>query len=447
VSARRWFAIRLLAVGVLGLLVGAGVVLIRKPADGRPLAVYSHRLAGANALLKRAEDAMRALAHQRHARLAGDSRCYYPTDAGEGGGQVAAVEPRLFCGPVLFVDGDASRPYLVYNLIAQPTSHGQLRLAMVGAQPDAVAAPPDQPLIRPDGRTPPARVGINPPGPPAAVGDVLTTTETLRTPLTPAPPSAVMVGQLSGVRLIEYGFVDVYDWGDRARTAPPGYRLLAFAVVPVPGEDGSSYPDLSVRVDGHARGPLTVTSDYLIAAVPKHARRVDLVLNDSGTTQAISLLTGRPAADNPAVTVRAHLSDRPDASRSVKVRLTTAAGSGTVTGTFTVRQVSLSYWTAAGTRCPRPDAAWLHVGAMLKLDGDKQFYGAESGLVWVTVPGGGKVGTSNGAADPAHQVDDVAQVPASLTRGTVLLSGTVHTAKGTLTVLGPVSVPFSIAAG
>ena len=52
---------------------------------------------------------------------------------------------------------------------------------------------------------------------------------TLRTSLTPAPGNAVMVGQLSGVRLVEYGFVDVYGWGDSARTAPSGTRLLAFA--------------------------------------------------------------------------------------------------------------------------------------------------------------------------------------------------------------------------
>ena len=103
-----------------------------------------------------------------------------------------------------------------------------------------------------------------------------------------------MVGRLSGVRLVEYGFVDSYGWGERARTAPAGYRLMAFAAQAVPGEMAEQAPDLSVRVDGKERGPLAATSDYVITAVPANAQPVDLVLTDSGT-QAGDLAAHRPA--------------------------------------------------------------------------------------------------------------------------------------------------------
>ena len=114
---------------------------------------------------------------------------------------------------------------------------------------------------------------------------------------------------------------------------------------------------------------------------------------------------------------------------------------------ITVRQLSLSYWAANGTRCPDPGRAWLHVGAVLKLDGDKQPYGAEAGLISVTLPGGSPLRGTNDAPDPATAVDDVVNVPAGITTGRLNFSGTVKTAKGTLTVLTPVSVPFTFPAG
>src|SRR6185312_12485103 len=205
-------------------------------------------------------------------------------------------------------------------------------------------------------------------------------------PITPAGPAAVMVGQASGVRLVEYGFINVYGWGDRARTAPPGYRLLAFAIEPVAGELANGPPDLSVRVDGQERGPLAATSDYVVTAVPRRAHQVDLILTDSGLKQSISLLTGKPNPENPAVTVRSHDRQQLNVARPIRVRLQTGSGTGVLTGTLTVRQVSLSYWAADGN-CPQPDHAWLHIGAVLQLEGDKQPYGAEPALLTVTVPG------------------------------------------------------------
>jgi hypothetical protein len=230
-SLWRRFGIRLIAVCVLGLLAGAGWVVL-EPRPAPVLTSYGQPVTNATSLLRQTEASMRRLVHARHGVLARGSRCYYTGVVGDGlsRGNRTAIGDRMLCGPVLFVDGDRSRPYLTYNLTTSPAGPNRLRLAVSDPDGDAVTAAdprPDSRLIRPDGQLPPADATLSQPSPPAAVGDVLTTTSTLRTPLTPAPSDAVMVGQLSGVRLVEYGFVDVYGWGDRARTAPPGSRLLA----------------------------------------------------------------------------------------------------------------------------------------------------------------------------------------------------------------------------
>ena len=457
-SLWRRFAIRLIAVVVLGVLAGAGW-LVLAPRSARTLTSYGHPISNAGALLRQTEDSMRRLVHARHGALATDSRCYYtglPTEqaasVGTDGYAVPAggtpISDRMLCGPVLFVDGDPSRPYLTFDLLGQPAGGNRVRLRVTSPDGDAISPDPrpDSRLIRPDGRQPPASYQLRPPSPPPAVGDVLTTASTLGSPITPAPASAVMVGQQAGVRLVEYGFVNVYGWGDRARTAPPGYRLLAFATEPLPGELADGPPDLSVRVDGRERGPLAATSDYVVTAVPRHAHRVDLVLTDSGLKQSVSLLTGKPDPANPAVTVRSHDSQQLNVSRPVRVQLRTSRGTGVLAGTLTVRRVSLSYWAADGN-CPQPDRAWLHVGALLQLEGDRQPYGAEAALLTVNLPGIGRRAITNAAANPATGIDDVVDVPASLTAGSLTFAGSVQTGKGTLTVLTPVTIPFEIPAG
>jgi hypothetical protein len=471
----RRFAIRLIAVCVLGVLAGAGW-LVLQPKPARTLTGYGKPISDADSLLRQTETAMRRLVRARHGELLRDSRCYFTsqpdgnvpadgtpadgTPAGDvpAGNTPATGDPRsdgetaigdqMLCGPVRLVDSDPSRPYLAYNLVGTPTPDGRLTLSVSSSDGATVSADPrpDYQLVRPDGAQPPTRFSFKSPTPPPAVGDVLTTTSMLRTPIAPAPSSAVMVGQLSGVRLVEYGFVNVYGWGDEARTAPAGYRLLAFATQPVPGEWADGNPDLSVRVDGRERGPLTLTSDYVVTAVPRRARQVDLVLTDSGLKQSISLLTGKPAAANPSVTVRTHDRQRLNLTRPIRVRLQTSAGTGELTGTLTLRQVSLSYWAADGD-CPRPDRAWLHVGAVLQLAGDRQPYGAEPALLSVSVPGAGRRTTANAAANPVTGVDDVVEVPASFTEGNLIFAGTARTAKGTLTVLTPVTIPVAIPPG
>src|SRR5439155_16802803 len=64
---------------------------------------------------------------------------------------------------------------------------------------------------------------------------------------------------------------------------------------------------LTISVDGHPgrKLPELVPGQPYVAAVPNSARTVDLVLN-GGTKQTVSLLTGKPGANNIKLYARSH---------------------------------------------------------------------------------------------------------------------------------------------
>jgi len=246
--------------------------------------------------------------------------------------------------------------------------------------------------------------------------------------------------------LRQYGFVDRYGSGDLARSAPPGRRLLAFSVASIAGESGSAAPDLSVRVGDTERGPLINTSDYIVVAVPNDAQSADLVLTDSGVKQSISLLTGQPGTGNPALTARTNRTATLAVTKDITVKIAGPAGSGITSGRISFTGVSLSYWCADGSHASRPDWAFLHVMATVRLDGDSHDYGVEPGLVAATASGGQVSRSRNASSDSTSQIDDVIEVPANIIDGTISYSGTVKASKGTITVVTPVTVPFRIPA-
>jgi hypothetical protein len=302
-------------------------------------------------------------------------------------------------------------------------------------------------LVRADGVKPPHGTDrLQPPGPTPAIGDVLTKASVVGSGLREASSLARLTGHTSGVQLKEFGFVDRYGVGDTARSAPRDRRLLAFSAVPTAGESGDGDPQLSVRVGDVERGPLVNTSDYVVVAVPNEANRVDLVLTDSGVKQSISLLTGVPSSGNPALAVRAIRSATLSVTKSITVRVAGPAGAGVASGQITFTGVSLSYWCADGSHPSRPDRAFMHVMATVRLDGDPHEYGVEAGLLSAAVAGGRAQKAHNAAADSNSEIDDVIEVPADIVDGTVTYSGSVATAKGHLTVMSPVTVPFRIAA-
>lgn len=283
--------------------------------------------------------------------------------------------------------------------------------------------------------------------PPRAVGDVLTKTDAVGPGVGSAPSDAVLIGRTSGVRLLRYGFVSHYGSGPSARSAPDGYRLLAFVAQPIAGEDAAQSPVLSVLVNGTKRGPLVVTSSYLVVAVPPSSSQVDLLLDDSGVTQSVSLLSGKPSSTNPVVCTRTNRTAVVNATRDVTLRVKSGKSEvGMTSGTLTVSQVTLSYWGQNGSHPGDPRRAYLHIEARVTLPGDKTGYGAEAGLLSV-IAGGTSARARNLAPDTTTEVDDVVEVPAGLTSGVIDYSGTLTTSKGTITVSTPVSIPFRIAAG
>jgi hypothetical protein len=411
-------------------------------------------------VLSRAERQVAELVRQNHGAEVSSTRCYFAT-AGSVSAAVlkrarsVAIAARMLCGPVLFVDGDASKPFAAFDLSGTDSGNGRTRLAVAAAtdpSPDQEAAGPDN-LIRPDRRQPPRVGSLAVPAPPAANADLLSTTTTLGSEIDTASADAQMIGTTSGVRLRDFGFVSRYGAGTAARTAPPGRRLLAFSVTALPGEFASASPSLALEIDGSQRGPLVMSSEHLVAAVPDKAKSVNLVLSDGGHTQRLSLLTGQPDRSNPLLSGRSSRMQTLAIAKPITVKVSAGKKSGLVAGTIQFRSVWLSYWTAGGTQPSAPDRAFLHVTATVKLVGDREAYGAEAGLLSASLPaaaGGDEAGASsaakNAATNPATQVDDVIEVPADLTSGSLQYSGQLSTAAGTLKVMTPVKVPFDIRA-
>jgi hypothetical protein len=257
-----------------------------------------------------------------------------------------------------------------------------------------------------------------------------------------------MRGPTSGVRLNSFGFVPRYGSGDNARSAAKGTQLLAFSITPIAGENSNVQPSLAIRIDGQERGPLVISSDYIVTAVATQAKAIDLILTDSGTTQAISLLTGQADPLNPAVSSRANRTVMLNSAQKIAISWRTSnTGNGSSTGTITLTGVELGYWAPDGAHASAPDKAYLHIMATVQLDGDTKPYGAEAGLVQLTLPGAPAVTSRNVALDQATQVDDVIEVPATITAGTITYRGSVAADGGTVTVLVPATFTFTIPAG
>ncbi|MDQ1753028.1 MAG: hypothetical protein QOE71_4084 [Pseudonocardiales bacterium] len=312
---------------------------------------------------------------------------------------------------------------------------------------------------------------------PAAIGDVLGRTTSISSPLSAAPPGATLIARTAGVRLLAHGFIDHYGVGSAARSAPPGRRLLAFTLEPRPGEAADApetEPVLSIRIGAVERGPLVISKDYLVAAVPTGITSssagsssaasssagsdgVDLVLTEDGVRQSISLLTGRPNSDRLLVCTRLHRwvgSATPDKGtpadnpRDVTMKVTRADGtSGMTSGTITVESASLSYWAQNLSHPPDRRSAFLHVSANVKLAGDKVGYGAEAALLHLRLPDGTVVPAVNAAANPGEDIDNVFTVPATFTTGTISYAGSISSGLGSQSVVGPVAVPVAIPAG
>jgi hypothetical protein len=458
-SQARVITVRLICAALIAGLAFAGWHVVTK---ARPLALsyQGHPVSQAMRPINQAQARLDDLVLARHGVRRNDSRCYY-TAAGNGAGSAAspvAVTDRVACGPALFLDGDSKRQYVTFQLDSTVSASGQVSFALgaPGAEQavETVEANAGPQFVRPDRATPPAGPGgLGLPPAPPAVANVLTRTASVASPLIRADAQALMVGPKSGVRLDEYGFIERYGRGDQARSAPSSadgagpLRLLAFRVSPIPGEMGTNAPKLFLRVNGVKRGPLVVSDDYVVTAVPVGANAVDLVLSDSGTDQSLSLLSGVPNAGNPTLTARKNRLCTLNVTKPVTVQVKTPkGGTGLTSGQITFNSVELSYWSQDGATASAPNRALLHVKATVRLAGDPKAYGAEAALLSATWRSG--TGQArNSAANQRQDTDDVIDVPAGLISGTLRYAGSMATRGGIVSVVTPVAIPFTIATG
>jgi hypothetical protein len=464
--SRKPWIIALVVVLVAGLATG-GWFLFKPKSKSPAFTLNGSEIATPAVPLDNAAASLTKLVAQRHGAQSPNTRCYYAhPSVPPAGTKKSDVQSSAWCGPVVFVDGSPAKEYLPFALTSQPGPGKQVTLSAAAkpsaAQPTAI--PGGITLARPDGQLPPSGPGgVAVPKPPATSATAL-----LAVPLSqalPAAPSTAVIGApAGGVRVTNLGPITRYGTGDAARSAPAGYRLIAFRLAA--GYDSAGFTaDLSrsaqVSINNAASRALPTAASgasYVLAA-PTSAHSVDLVLQDGGIRQTISLLTGRPGAGNITVLARAHRSVTVNKTAPVSLSYSPAVvfGDGTSGSSETI---SLTAHTARldyslpqfSAKASKPSDALLYIKMNYT---DPHASGGPFGLP----PGVLSFTPTGGKAVPARDLDssssffyNVYEVPGNLTSGVVTVSGSFNekyndaTGSYKVTVSKPVQIPITFPA-
>jgi hypothetical protein len=436
-------------------IIAAGLVTYFLASGDDPKFTYHGKpVASAAKVLSSAEAKVDAVVRERHGRKSDDTRCYFaqPKKA-TSGAKSTDVASALECGPVLFVDGDTARQYLPVPLQQTSAKGGQAKLATTGSLASAVpiAIGPSVKLARPDGKSAPkGDGGLKVPAPPAAADDAL-----LATGLgTTAPPKtltgAVMGAQSETVTLVAAGEIARYGTGDSARSAPAGKKLVAFQVKSAAGDvnsDATATPKLTIA-GGASRSLPQLSGDdqWIVAAVPS-AGGAALTLDADGYKQSLSLPDGKPGSGNLAVLARRHNSAFLFRSFNVSVKASEKGASANLTLHGRLNLVSLNFWVPGHTNvhASSPRNGMLTADASYTRKGSSKRFGFDPKLLRLKLPDGRTLGARN-VAGSGH-VDDVFEVPAGFTRGTLQVTGSYKSGKVTIRVTHTVSLGISIPAG
>ncbi|MDT4948916.1 MAG: hypothetical protein QOJ37_1511, partial [Pseudonocardiales bacterium] len=253
-------------VAVAAVAVGSWWFLVRTTSTPVKITYAGAAVSDPQGTLATAETSFATLVDSRHGRTKTSSRCYFerPTTQ-RANGRSSDVTNTVLCGPVLFFDGDVTRPYLTYRLAAS-ASAGPVSFT-VSNQPthsDPAAAPAATTLVRPDGTSAPvATAGMSVPIPPSAAADVLQAVDVVRPAhLTSASFGAVIGANTIKIRLDDYGPVRDYGEGASERSAPPREELIAFQLEFDGGENSLaplSAVDLGVSVVNGPTRPLKLS--------------------------------------------------------------------------------------------------------------------------------------------------------------------------------------------
>lgn len=436
-------------------LVAIGAFLVLR-SDEPDLQWQGEAIAEPETTLEAAEAVLASLVDERHGAVADDSRCYFSLPEDE---SVKDIADQVRCGPVLFVDGDASEPYLSFPLTAAGAD-GDLRLDVGDrpVEPEPTALDPGERLARPDDAQPPeGRGGLDPPEPPPAADDLLAAVDLGPTPLDTAPEGGTIGSLNRRYELVGLGTIDRYGSGDEARGAAEGHELIAFDLAEGLGEsiESTTRPTVQVQIDDQDPrdiGDLIGDADPVVVSVPHDAGTIDIVVTDAEIVQRLSLVDGTPAAGNLRVLTRANRSQAVNAVHQVSATGRDATGQGPVTGTITVADVQLDWFLPGdpATRASSADAALLTV----VLDyAWVEVTPADAGLAeqafTLVLPDGGTIAAKNLAPDAATQVIVAFEVPADFTTATLNIGGSVPQPGGlTIDFGGNVyPTPLSIPAG
>jgi hypothetical protein len=440
--AKRWTA--------LTVVVVLFVVVLALVLRGGPPALYWDGLpiAGAGAVLSRAEAAMQALAKADEGSLSPHASCWFLLP----NGAAHDVEAELRCGPVLLPWSAPSAPWLAYRLLGTPAgSDVRLSLARGPAPVATVALAPGQVLRRPGGGSPAAGAGgLQPPVVPRqrpGWGALL-----LAPPaqLASAPVGDVVGDWGASYRLVAYGergwlparlgpgaLGQAYDppgspWA--TERGAPGGRPLAKLLLPPKGDvfvvaelsvsAGEAAGAVPAQANGGAgpsadrpsvqvvAGSTVVTFPFspgpelsLVATVPARSRPT-LQISDKGLTQRVSLTDGA-LAPGPQVLARLGTDD----GLSVSAEL----------GGGRARLVDASLvWFAGsdgGTVPPTPGEAYLQVLATISPGAS-----LSANNFALVLPGGEVVGAQPLPDSDRQAVVAGFLVPASFSYGTVVVS-------------------------
>jgi len=250
----------------------------------------------------------------------------------------------------------------------------------------------------------------------------------------PAPGRTLAMGwKRTGVRVTALGPVKQIGTGTDAKAAPAGGQLIGFTLADWTCADPPHCrpwikAGLHVEVDGSTR-PLPAGGPSYVVAVPAGATSVDLVGNQGGIVQRLSLLHATSAPDNIAVLARQPRRFKVDET----FRLTEHTdrpldfGDGrrvtSVQRAVTVHDVELGYFI--GTRRPSsPAKAFLYVGVTFTYPADRNHpQGIDRRLAKLL----------DDAGKPYPAVDAgpttlVFEVPADVGSATLVLGGSYRTA-------------------
>lgn len=448
-SNRRLFAI--LAAVLVAALVGGGLFFFLR---GDDITYQGRDVVEPEKVLSEAESTLNRIVEERHGVASDSTLCYFVAKNAD----TTDIEDRVVCGPVLFVDGDAAKPYLTFPLQAS-SGDGDARLT-VSTEPDSPEpAELDNPdlLRRPDGVTPPdGNGGLSVPEPPRAEAGIFTVVPTETIDLESTPATARVGSPTMSIELSGIGEPERYGRGDDARRPAENEKFVAFELASAPGERGPVADfSLTVQVDDADPVALPEGADLpggpvrMAISVPDDTGDISLVVTEGTLVQRISLTTGEPDPGNIAVWQRTNRSQALTFSQAITLR---ASQPGFVTedlaGTLTARQVDLNYFAGPNLdRTPSgPGQALLVVDAILDLAG--QVGQLEPPFWSLTLPDGTVLPAGDLNDDPSL-ISIAFDVPASFTGGTLNFGGVLTTASGlTFDSLGVfLAIPIAIPEG